>query len=99
MKSEPAIIAAQWVVGLLICGGVGYYTAYRKGYTPAWWFLGGGGCLGLVILAFLPNTKDNFMAREKKLRLRKRGNLIGIIMMVLVIALHLWAIGKFLGSK
>lgn len=98
MEAEPAIIAARWVIGTLIFGGITSYTAYRKGYSFGWWFLGAG-CLALLIIAYLPNTKTNYMAREQKVRWRKIGNLIGIILTSIVACLYLLLAKKVLSGK
>lgn len=85
-------------MGTLIVGGITSYTAYRKGYSFWWWFFGAG-CLGLLILAYLPNTKTNYMVREQKVRWRRIGNLTGIFLTVLVACLYLFLAKKLLSGK
>jgi hypothetical protein len=98
MSDEPAMIAARWVVSLLVIGGISSFTAYRKGYKPSWWLFGCG-CLGLLIVAFLPNTKTSYMTREQKTVLRKRGDLLGMCLTGLGVILNVVLLIKVFSTK
>ena len=81
----PASFAARWVVSTLVLGAISGYTAYRKGYNYSWWFFACG-CIGLLVAAFLPNTKGPHVPKEKKKKLRRLGNVIGICLTGLNVA-------------
>ncbi len=67
---------------LLLLIGVPLITGFladRKGYNFFLWMLAGG-CIGLVILAFLPNASDVAGSEDELDQTRKRGNLIGAVL-------------------
>lgn len=55
------------------------FLADRKGYNFFLWMLAGG-CIGLVILAFLPKVSDVAGCEDELEETRKRGNIIGAVL-------------------
>jgi len=62
----------------------------RKGYSPVAWAFAGGP-IGLILLVTLPDTKEVEATIEERRRLRRRGNLVGVIIsVVIMLELVLW---------
>jgi uncharacterized membrane protein YbhN (UPF0104 family) len=68
------------IIGLII-GVITGLLASRKGYLFIAWVLAGG-LIGLIVLAFLPQTKEPSLAPEERARLVRRGNIIGTVLSV-----------------
>ena len=82
--------------GALVAVAFGVITAFlaaRKGYNPALWFLAAG-CVGLVILAFLPFTNKPGMLPDQRASLERRGNVIGGVISAVAALLLLAMIGS-----
>lgn len=71
-------------IGTLLVIGVPLVTgllAHRKGYNFFIWMLAGG-CIGLIVLAFLQDVRnDDAQEEDEVLReVRKRGDIIGAVL-------------------
>ncbi len=64
---------------LLLFGLITAALAYRKGYNPLCWFFAAG-VLGLIVLAFRPFTDKGEISDQERVALKRKGNLIGIIL-------------------
>lgn len=74
--------------------GLGVLTAMmasRKGYNGFLWFLGGG-LIGLIVLAFLPDTNNPMTSIEEQNRQRTTGNIVGGVMAAVCVSLALFLI-------
>ena len=69
----------MWFFALIIMLITGY-LGHRKGYSFFIWFLAAG-CLGLIILAFLPFANDPLNNPHENERLVERGNSIGLVVL------------------
>jgi len=60
------LVIVQLIIGL-ICGGIAAAVASQKGRSPVAWFFGGFflGLIGLVIVACLPNLKEQEAHRRR----------------------------------
>lgn len=72
------------VGGFLLACGVPLITgflAHRKGYNFFIWMLAAG-CLGLIILAFLQDVRNDGATEDDEVlaAVRKRGNIIGAVL-------------------
>lgn len=75
----------SWVAALFFCFTTAN-NANNKGYNGLIWFFGGGP-LGLLIVAFLPDLKKTGLLPEDIEKKRKVGNGIGIGLIVVVLFL------------
>ncbi|MGY0500954.1 hypothetical protein ACWZHB_20910 [Nocardia sp. FBN12] len=50
--------------------------AYQRGFNPFAWILAGG-CLGVLVLMFLPSAREAGLDAETRDARRRRGNLFG----------------------
>jgi hypothetical protein len=80
-----------WIVISIITG----LLAARKGYNFFLWLLAAG-CIGLIILAFLPFANKPELAPEEQARLKKTGDTIGGVLTGIGLLLGLL---KLLGSN
>jgi len=71
------------LMALLICAATAS-SAYRKGYNPVLWFFAGGP-IGILTLLVLPDTKKVSRTDEENIRLRKRGDKIGAVLIGLFV--------------
>jgi hypothetical protein len=85
INSEEIIMP---VLPLLFFGLITALLAARKGYNPLYWFLAGG-IVGLLLMAFRPFTNDEKLSEASRVALQREGNLIGLIISGLGVALGL----------
>ena len=64
---------------VLACAAATAFVASRKGFNPVIWFFGGG-LLSLLVLAFLPSAARVELAAAEQSALRRRGNMVGVLM-------------------
>ncbi len=68
---------APLIMTLFLCA-MSAFLAARKGYQPLIWFFCAG-LVGLVVLVCLPYANLPEQTSEEKARLRRNGNLIGLL--------------------
>jgi hypothetical protein len=73
---------------LLIFGTITAFLAKRKGYNPyIWFFAAWFGLIGLIVLAFMPSANAEDLDDDQKKAVKKRGDFIAIIFVVLTLIL------------
>lgn len=77
------------VVFLVVTG----ILAMRKGYNFFAWVLAGG-CIGLVVLAFLPFANSEKLPPEQRAVAVKRGNTIGLVVSACCVVLGFVALAS-----
>ena len=70
----------------LICGAINAFLAKKKGYNPFIWFFAGG-FIGLIVIAFLPDTTWESMSEEEAPKRVRKGNIVGVVIIVIIMSL------------
>ncbi len=78
---------APLLMTLFLCA-MSAFLAARKGYQPLIWFFCAG-LIGLVVLVCLPYANLPDQTPEERARLRRSGNLIGLIIAGVAVAVFL----------
>lgn len=78
---------APVLMTLFLCA-MSAFLAARKGYQPLIWFFCAG-LIGLVVLVCLPYANLPDQTPEERARLRRNGNLIGLIIAGAAVAVFL----------
>ncbi|WP_446221323.1 hypothetical protein ACTWPB_15190 [Nocardia sp. IBHARD005] len=74
VRFEKVCAVSLVVVVVMLLMGL---LAYQRGFNPFAWIFAGG-CLGVVVLFFLPSAKEAGLDAESRDERRRRGNLFGI---------------------
>jgi hypothetical protein len=90
-----------YILSIMILVGVGVILgkwADSKGYGYWNWFFASS-VLGLIWMAFLPNTKDAKYTAEESEKLVKKGNTTGIVLAILAQGLTIVQLSMLNGPK
>jgi MFS family permease len=71
---------------ILLFGAISAYFAHKRGYQWLYWFLACG-LIGMIVVILMPSAKKEGLSEEKKAKIIKRGNLVGIILTVVWVLL------------